>query len=148
MTNPLLRQPVRSLPTLRAELQILGELRAHLANLEEIYERHERVLLRHAADDPASERLPLIAIIVSYWRAARDCDVQARAATRLCNHSRFWFQLTRLGAARLLYRAHLAPAWRRSLVARSMLALIALTPRLQDLIAPENFPGPHTLSFP
>jgi len=133
MSNRLnsLSQPSQPL---RPDLELLGEMRSHIANLATIYSRQEQELLRKAAGDQVANR-EYISQIVSHYKAVcavRDLEI---SVPDLFNEKlRFWFHIARLRIACLLRAIDILPDFRNGLVARSVIALSVLSPRLLDVL--------------
>ncbi len=121
-------------PPLRQDLELLGEMRSHIANLATIYSRQEQELLRKAAGDEVANR-EYISQIVRHYKAVCDVrDLEISVSDLFDEKLRFWFHITRLRLACLLRERNILSDFRQILAARSVIALSTLSPRLLDVL--------------
>jgi len=132
MSNQLNSFPPAS-QRLRQDLELLGEMRSHIANLATIYDRREQELLLKAGDEVTN--WTCICQIVSQYKAVCAVrDLEMSLPDLFDENLRFWFHITRLRVAWFLRTINILPDFRRGLVARSVLALSVLSPRLLDVL--------------
>jgi hypothetical protein len=118
---------------LRQDLELLGEMRSHIANLATIYDRQEQKLLRKAGDQVAN-RTCICQIVNHYKAVCAVRDLEISMADLFGEKLRFWFHIARLRLAWFLRTTDILPDFRRELVARSVLALSVLSPRLLEVL--------------
>jgi len=121
-------------PPLRRDLELLGEMRSHIANLATIYDRKEQELLQKAVGDHVANRVCIGQIVSQYKAVCAVRDLEIGVPDLFNEKLRFWFHITRLKLAWLLGATDLLPDFRRALAARSVLALAVLSPRLLDVL--------------
>ena len=119
---------------LRQDLELLGEMRSHIANLETIYSRQEQELLRKSAGDQVGNREYICRIISHYKAVCAVSDLEISVPDLFDEKVRFWFHITRLRLAWFLRTINVMPDFRDGLVARSVVALSVLSPRLLDVL--------------
>ena len=132
MSNQLNSFPPPS-QRLRQDLELLGEMRSHIANLATIYDRREQELLRKAGDQ-VTNKTSIRQIISQYKAVCAVRDLEMSLPDLFDENLRFWFHITRLRVAWFLRTINILPDFRRGLVARSVLALSVLSPRLLDVL--------------
>jgi len=133
MSNQLISCHQPSQP-LRQDLELLGEMRSHIANLAAIYDRQEQEILRKAAGDRAADWKSICQIVDHYKTVCAVRDLEISVPDLFHEKLRFWFHITRLRLACLLRAINILPDFRHALVARSVLALSVLSPRLMDVL--------------
>ena len=119
---------------LRQDLELLGEMRSHIANLATIYSRREQELLRKAAGDQVANRDYISQIVGQYKAVCAVRDLEISVPDLFGEKVRFWFHITRLRFACFLRAINILPDFRHGLVARSVIALSVLSPRLLDVL--------------
>ena len=122
-------------PPLRQDLELLGEMRSHIANLETIYDRQEQEILRKAAGDRVADRKSISQIVSQYKAVCAVRDLEISVPDLFNENLRFWFHVTRLRLAWFLRVSNrFLPDFRHALAGRSVLALAVLSPRLLDVL--------------
>jgi hypothetical protein len=121
-------------PPLRQDLELLGEMRSHIANLETIYDRQEQEILRKAAGDRVADRKSISQIVSQYKAVCAVRDLEISVPDLFNENLRFWFHVTRLRLAWFLRVSNVLPDFRHALAGRSVLALAVLSPRLLDVL--------------
>jgi hypothetical protein len=109
-------------------------MRSHIANLAEIYNNQERELLRKAAADQVVNWEYISQIVGHYKAVCAVRDLEISVPDLFNEKLRFWFHVTRLTLACLLREINILPDFRHFLVARSVIALSTLSPRLLDVL--------------
>ena len=133
MSNQLISCPQPSQP-LRQDLELLGEMRSHIANLATIYDRQEQEILRKAAGDRVADWEFICQIVKHYKAVCAVRDLEISVPDLFGEKLRFWFHITRLRLAYWLRAIHILPEFRHALAARSVIALSVLSPRLMDVL--------------
>lgn len=133
MSNQLISCHQPSQP-LRQDLELLGEMRSHIANLETIYDRQEQEILRKAAGDRVADRKSISQIVSQYKTVCAVRDLEISIPDLFNENLRFWFHVTRLRLAWFLRVSNILPDFRHALAGRSVLALAVLSPRLLDVL--------------
>jgi hypothetical protein len=133
MSNQLKSCPQPNQP-LRQDLELLGEMRSHIANLATIYSRQEQEILRKAAGDRVADWNSICQIVNHYRAVCAVRDLEISVADLFNEKLRFWFHITRLRFAWFLRAINILPDFRHALVARSVIALSTLSPRLLEVL--------------
>lgn len=119
---------------LRQDLELLGEMRSHIANLATIYERREQELLRKSVADRVPDRINISSIVEHYRAVCIVQDLEISVSDVLYERSQFWFHIGRLRLAWFLRATNILPGFGRELAARSLIALSLLSPRLLEVL--------------
>jgi hypothetical protein len=133
MSNQLISCPQPNQP-LRQDLELLGEMRSHIANLATLYDRQEQEILRKAAVDRVADWNSICQIVTQYKAVCAVRDLEISVPDLFNEKLRFWFHITRLRLASFLRAINILPDFRHGLVARSVLALSVLSPRLLEVL--------------